>query len=462
MLNALVKTTYAPCFHLYILSDTDDPSIARAEAKLTDQMQQRFGSFIKITYRQRQHHHGFKAGNLRDFCERWGTEHDYLIVLDADSVMSAASLLRLVRIMQANAQLGIVQTLVTALPTSSAFARIFQFGMRLGMRSYTFGGASWQGDCGPYWGHNAIIRLAPFVSQCELPLLAGHPPLGGHLLSHDQVEAVLMRRAGYEVRVLPLEDGSYEENPPTLLEFIRRDLRWCQGNMQYFKLLSLPNLYPVSRLQLVLAILMYVSAPAWLGFMFFGLIRHQPFHAELGAIMLMISLFMSFAPKCATLAAIMLDAKQRHAFGGRLYLIIGAIVEFFFSLLIVPIAAVSVSLFTLGLPFGRKVGWTTQLRDSEGLPWRTACQALWFHTLIGCGFVFWLAIAAPAALWIGAPFYSGLILSIPFAIFTAHPRIGEIAARYKLCAIPEELFAPDPTADALFNPLRTKPSPTPQ
>ena len=122
--------------------------------------------------------------------------------------------------------------------------------MRLGMRSYTLGAASWQGDCGPYWGHNAILRLAPFIEHCELPVLPGKPPLGGHVLSHDQLEAVLMRRAGYEVRVLPDEEGSWEENPPTLLEFIRRDLRWCQGNMQYFHFLTLPGLLPVSRCQI--------------------------------------------------------------------------------------------------------------------------------------------------------------------------------------------------------------------
>ena len=113
------------------------------------------------------------------------------------------------------------------------FARIFQFGMRHGMRSYTMGQAWWVGDCGPFWGHNALVRIEPFHEECELPVLPGNPPLGGHVLSHDQVEATLMRRAGYEVRVLPEERGSWEENPPTMLEFAQRDVRWCQGNMQY-------------------------------------------------------------------------------------------------------------------------------------------------------------------------------------------------------------------------------------
>src|SRR5690606_28224825 len=216
------------------------------------------------------------AGNIRDFCERWGRDHTFAIVLDADSLMTAEAMLRLVRVMQRHPNIGILQTLVTGLPSASAFARIFQFGMRLGMRSYTLGAASWQGDCGPYWGHNAILRLQPFIVHCRLPLLPGKPPLGGYVLSHDQIEAALMRRAGYEVRVLADEGGSWEENPPTLTEFIRRDLRWCQGNMQYFRFLGLPKLAPVSRCQIALAIAMYLSSAGWMSFLLMGAFRSEP------------------------------------------------------------------------------------------------------------------------------------------------------------------------------------------
>jgi membrane glycosyltransferase len=453
MLDRMVATGEARAFHLYILSDSSQDEIAAAEAALTEQLRERFGESIGITYRRRVGGKGFKAGNLRDFCERWSADHDHVIVLDADSAMTPAAMLRLVRIMQAHPRLGILQTLVTGLPSSSAFARIFQFGMRLGMRSYTLGAASWQGDCGPYWGHNAILRLAPFAKDCDLPLLPGQPPLGGHILSHDQVEAVLMRRAGYEVRVMPIEGGSYEENPPQILEFIRRDLRWCQGNMQYFKLLNLPGLLPVSRIQLWLAIAMYLSAPAWLGFMLFGLIRQGPFRPELGVIMLTISLVMSFAPKFATLFAVLGSRILRERFGGLPKILAGAFVELVFSMLIVPISAVSVTVFVLGLPFGRQVGWTTQLRDAEGLAWRIAIKGLWFHTLVGIGFALWLWAVAPGALWIGAPFFIGLMASIPLAVLTAHPGFGRWFGRVGVCAIPEELHPPDRNAGTLFAPF---------
>ena len=172
--------------------------------------------------------------------------------------MEGETILRLVRIGEAYPMIGILQSLVVGAPSRSAFARMFQFGMRHGMRTYTMGATWWAGDCGPFWGHNALVRVGPFARHCVLPKLEGDR----HILSHDQIEAVLMRRAGFEVRVLPIECGSYEENPPTLVDFVWRDLRWCQGNMQYLKLLGTPGLLPMSRFQLVWAVSMFVGAPA--------------------------------------------------------------------------------------------------------------------------------------------------------------------------------------------------------
>src|SRR5215211_941437 len=250
LMTGLVAAGVGERFHIYVLSDTSDPAIAAAEASQFDAFAGARAGQIPLTYRRRTVNAGFKAGNVRDFCERWGRRHELAVTLDADSFMTAEAVLRLVRVMQVNPRLGILQGLVVGMPSTSAFARIFQFGMRLGMRSYTIGSAWWQGDCGPYWGHNAIIRIAPFMEHCRLPTLPGQPPLGGRILSHDQVEAVLMRRAGWQVRVLPEEEGSYEENPPTLSDFVKRDLRWCQGNWQYLQLVGRPGLHTLGRLQL--------------------------------------------------------------------------------------------------------------------------------------------------------------------------------------------------------------------
>ncbi|HEY6257592.1 MAG TPA: glycosyltransferase family 2 protein, partial [Xanthobacteraceae bacterium] len=222
MLDGLAALGVGERFHLYVLSDTSDPAIAAAEEESFASFTQAWRNRIEVSYRRRTVNAAFKAGNIRDFCDRWGSAHDFALVLDADSVMTAPAVLRLVRIMQVAPRLGILQSLVIGMPSTSAFARLFQFGMRLSMRSYTIGSAWWQGDCGPYWGHNAIIRLAPFIAHCHLPMLSDRALVAGHVLSHDQVEAVLMRRAGYEVRVLAEEGGSFEQNPPTLIEFIRR------------------------------------------------------------------------------------------------------------------------------------------------------------------------------------------------------------------------------------------------
>ena len=176
------------------------------------------------------------------------------------------------RIIQADPKLGILQGLVVGLPSTSAFARLFQFGLRLGLRSWTIGAAWWQADCGPYWGHNAVIRIAPFVTHCRIPVLPGDGVLDGHVLSHDQIEAAFMRRAGFDVRVLPEEDLGWEQNPPTLIEFLRRDQRWCQGNLQYWPFIKMPGLKPVSRFQLFFAMLMFLASPAWIGMLVFGAI----------------------------------------------------------------------------------------------------------------------------------------------------------------------------------------------
>lgn len=442
MLDGLVATGEAGWFHLYILSDSSRPEIAAAEEKVAAALAHRFGTSLEVTYRRREQATGYKAGNIRDFCERWGLRHAFAIVLDADSVMTPQAMLRLVRIMQGEPRIGILQTLITGLPSASPFARIFQFGMRLGMRSYTLGAASWQGDCGPYWGHNAILRLAPFMEHCELPVLPGGPPLGGHVLSHDQLEAALMRRAGYEVRVLPDEDGSWEENPPTLLEFMRRDLRWCQGNMQYFHFLGLPRLLPASRCQLWLAVAMYLGSPAWLAFMLLGLVRGLPFRLDLGFIVFCIMLAMSLAPKLATLADVLARSGLRRAYGGTARILLGAFLEFFFSMLIAPVTAVAVTLFLLGLPFGRTVGWTSQQRDAEGVALPDAARKLWPQTLFGILLMAWVWTAVPGVIWYWAPVFAGLVAAMPVAMVTAHPALGRVLAACGICRIPEESGLP--------------------
>lgn len=445
--ESIDATGFGEQFGYFVLSDTDDPSIAEAEEKAVAAWQRTLPDPQQVIYRRRADNTGFKAGNLRDFCERWGREYELMLPLDADSLMSGDTVIRLVRIMQAHRQLGILQSLVVGMPSSSAFARIFQFGMRHGMRSYTMGQTWWTGDCGPFWGHNAVVRIRPFLERCQLPVLPGKPPLGGHVLSHDQVEATLMRRAGYEVRVLPFECGSWEENPPTLLEFIRRDVRWCQGNMQYLKLLDMPGLHPMSRFQLIWAILMFLGIPAWT--LMIALLPVLAYEAQsitqyptALAVALYVGFFLMYlSPKIAGLLDVVLTRGGVRRYGGRVRFAISALIELVFSFLLGAVSTIRTTIFMIGLLFGKSVTWGGQARDAHGISWRAALVNLWPQTVFGLVLCSVLAAISPTVLAWSLPLTAGYLLAIPFAVITAHPDLGRLLRSWGLCGIPEDFEA---------------------
>jgi len=447
MRESLDATGYGQHFDIHILSDTNMPAVAAEEERLFHAMRDMLGG-ARAHYRRRTSNEGFKAGNVRDFLSKQGRDYDLYLPLDSDSLMSGEAILRMVRIMEAHPKIGILQSLVVGSPATSGFARVFQFGMRHGMRSHTIGAAWWQGDCGPYWGHNALVRIRPFRRQCRLPVLPGKPPLGGHILSHDQVEAVLMRRTGYEVRVIPVEGESWEDNPPTLMDFTKRDLRWCQGNMQYWRLLGLRGIRPVSRFQLFAAIMMYMGSPAWMLMTMTAAAKLaegdvDDINIALGIAMFFIMFAVSLVPKLLGILDIALIPGGAKRYGGRLRFALGAVAETLFSMLLAPVVALRVTLFLIGLAFGKSVIWGGQNRDAYRLTWGDAARGLWPQTVFGIGLL--AAIVASAGLvsaaWAG-PMIAGLTLAIPYAVLTAHPRFGAWAARIGLCAIPDELRLP--------------------
>ncbi|HTO78549.1 MAG TPA: glucans biosynthesis glucosyltransferase MdoH, partial [Methylocystis sp.] len=393
-----------------------------------------------LHYRRRASNEGYKAGNIRDFVERWGGAFDFMIPLDADSLMDGETILNLVRIGEAHAGIGIVQTLVVGAPSNSAFARIFQFGMRHGMRAYTMGAAWWAGDCGPFWGHNALIRVAPFAKHCVLPKLDDD----SHILSHDQIEAALMRRAGFEVRVLPIEIGSYEENPPTLIDFVRRELRWCQGNMQYVTLLGLPYLEPMSRFQLIWAISMFIGAPASTALVALAaLLPAVEDVSSLPAASLK-ALYLTFlgvhlAPKLAGFADVALARDGLARYGGAARFWLSAAIEIASSFVIGAVTSFSATIFLAGLAFDHTTGWPGQARDAHELSLRETASAFWPHLTFGAAVLALAGITAPSlALW-SAPLTLGLVVAIPFALATAAPAAGAFFLRKGLCATPEEI-----------------------
>ena len=474
MLEGLATAGVGNSFHLYVLSDTSDAATAAAEDASFAELAAQWRGRIAVTYRRRTENRGYKAGNIRDFCERFGANHEFAVTLDADSFIPASAILRMVRIIQVSPEIGLLQGLVIGMPSTSAFARIFQFGMRLGMRSYTLGGAWWQGDCGPHWGHNSVLRLAPFMAHCHIPMLPKDGflggVLGGHVLSHDQIEAVLMRRAGYEVRVLVEENLGWEENPPTLLEFIRRDIRWCQGNMQYWHFLMLPGLKFVSRYQLAFAILMFLGSPAWMLLLVLGTfgVAHAARPSDFvspgsGLAVLILVLVTWFAPKIATVIDVLTRPAARKTFGGGWRFLLSVVAETVFFVMLSPILWFEHTVFLANLALGGRVGWGGQARDDHAVPFTLALRKLWPQTLLGWGCIVTLALTAPAAIPVALLVAGGLAFAVPLCVLTADPGIGTALVRFGLGRLPEET-APSPL-DALALPalerLDREPAPQP-
>lgn len=443
--ESLERTGHGAAFRYHVLSDSDEPGVIRAEeawvsgwrAGLPD------GNAARIHYRRRTDNAGYKAGNLQEFCAR--SDADLMLPLDADSLMTGPAILRLVRIMQAHPRLGILQSLAVGAPAGSAFARLFQFGMRHGMLPYTLGAAWWGAECGPFWGHNALVRIAPFVAHCRLPPLRG----GGAVLSHDQVEAVLMRRAGYEVRVLPLEEGSFEDNPPTLLDHLTRDARWCRGNLQYLRLPGLPGLLPMSRFQLAWAVMMFLNPPALtlalLLLPWRAATQGGPAHEGqmMGAASLYLAwLLLSLAPKLAGYAAVLADREARAAHGGGMRFLAGMGAEIAASFLLLGAASVRLTGVMIGLALGRAGFWTAQGRDARGVRWGEAFRALGGVTLFGIVVCGALAVLSPALLAWSLPLTLGSLFAVPFCVLTAAPWTGRAMVRASLCATREEIAPP--------------------
>jgi membrane glycosyltransferase len=291
-----------------------------------------------------------------------------------------------------------------------------------------------------------VLRIQPFKQHCKLAPIPGKGVLRGEILSHDQIEAVLMRKAGYEVRALPIEEGSYEENPPSMIEFVRRDMRWCQGNLQYIHLLGMPGIRPISRYQIWFAIWMFVGSPAaTLHALIIGArawAADDPaslFDHTLALWLLTAYIVMFLAPKLATIIDLLSRPDLRRGFGGTARLLISVVIETVFAFLLTPIMAFGHTIFMAGLALGKTVGWKPQNRDDHAVPWSYALMALWRHWLAGL-----LAFATMALIWPSAlPWMilmmGGLAICVPMAVITASPALGRFLLRNRLCCLPEEI-----------------------
>ena len=426
-------------FALFILSDTADPAAAAAEEQAVVAFRRADRDPARVRYRRRASNTGFKAGNIMDFLEHHADGFELMLVLDADSQMTAEAVLRLVCIMHDSPRLAVVQHLTVGLPATSAFPRLFQFGMRAGMRTWATALAWWQGDESCYWGHNAVLRIAPFRDHCQLPLLPG----GRHILSHDQIEAAMLAGAGWGVRLIPLEDGSAEANPPALPEFVRREMRWLAGNLEYRHLLRMPGLRPMGRWQLIQAILLFGCAPFYLIFMLAAAWaavtdKTSPFPACPALAVMLTWIVAIYSPKFLGYLEILASSAKRARYGGAARILTGAFLESVFALLVDPITILNKTVTTVRLVLGVRDGWVPQNRGDRGIPWSEAFRLFWPQALLGLVLFAGFAAAGPVVVLWAAPLLGGLLLAIPFCVLTADPRVGAWLQRHRVAAVPEE------------------------
>lgn len=439
LLDGLAERGAADRFTLWLLSDTQDPGLAAAEEFAVRAFA---AGRPNVRYRRRAENTGFKAGNVMDFLDHHAGEAAFCITLDADSVMTPDAVLRLVAIMEAEPDLAIVQQLIVGRPATAAFPRLFQFGMRAGMRSWATGQAWWQLDAGPYWGHNAIIRCEPFRRHARLEPL----PDGSRILSHDMVESVRLQAAGWRVRCLPAEDGSLEANPPAMPEFMRRDERWGAGNMQYFRLFGLPGMTVLGRLQLVQAILLFLGAPLYAAILLLAALNGVTgggAGTPMGALTLAVFAhwLCYFSPKLAGYAQALIQKRVAARYGGRAAFATGAAAEVVFMQLFEPLSTLNKAMFLATLPFGRRTGWAPQNRADRGIAWSDAARLLWPHTLVGVVLTLVFAAVSLPALLLALPFTLGMILAIPLCVLSADPGFSAWLRTRRIAAIPEEISA---------------------
>ncbi|MFD0938541.1 glucans biosynthesis glucosyltransferase MdoH, partial [Methylobacterium trifolii] len=428
---------------LFVLSDTRDGAIAAVEEHEFARAQAWRATLPgapRIRYRRRTENTGRKAGNIAEFCRSHGSEYDFMIVLDADSLMTGAAMRRLVRLMEESPRVGLIQTVSYAAGRDTLFARIQQFAVRLYAPLALRCLETWQGPDGSYWGHNAILRIAAFANYAQLPVLTGKAPLGGEILCHDIVEGGLLRRAGWEVRLLPEMGGTWEEMPTNLVDLLGRERRWCQGNLQHMRVLPWPGLRAASRWHLLVGILSYCVLPLWiaylglgtwlaartgdLGLLGYGLTGTTPAAHALA----ILTVTVLALPKVLSLGHVLASAERRAAFGGTASLLASAALEQLVWVFLWPV----MTLFTAGAVsstfVGRVVRWDTQVRDDRHVPWSEAFRLQADAVVVGALLAGALAyVGDPVlALWM-APLALALLTSPAQSVWTSRADLGRLA-----------------------------------
>jgi len=458
ILDSLMTTNAAADFDVFILSDTRDPDIWVEEEMRWEKLCEDTGGGGRIFYRNRPDNSYRKAGNIADFIRSWGGKYRYMAVLDADSLMSGAALVRMVEIMEAHPRVAVLQVPPVPVNNRSLFARLLQFAAALYGPLYSAGMNFWQAGDASYFGHNAVIRVEPFARHCGLPSLPGREPFGGAILSHDFVEAATLRRAGWEAWLAYRLEDSFEEIPPTLIDYAKRDRRWCQGNLQHGQLIGARGWRGLSRLHFSMAVMSYLASPLWFLFLlaagieawlqsretpvyFFG---HSLFPVwptsyafELMTVLL-VTLSILFLPKILALVLLLAEPKRWRLFGGPIRATTSVVLESLFSVVVAPVLMLFQTKFVTAILLRKNIGWPTQQRVDRVTTLREAVQAHGSQLVLGVvsGVVAWRYV--PGFFWWFTPVLAGMLLAIPVSLLTSRADLGAAARRLGLFLTPQE------------------------
>src|SRR5580692_1485503 len=450
-------------FEIVILSDSTNADAWIRETLSVDRLRGALKPIVPVWYRRRWQNIARKSGNLEDFVTRWGGRYDHMIVLDADSLIDAPTLQRLVQAMESDANLGILQTAPQLIGARTFFGRLQQFAACVYGPVITRGLAAWSGDSCNYWGHNAIIRMKAFADNCGLPMLKGRKPFGGHVLSHDFVEAALIRRGGWKVRMATDCGGSWEEAPPSLIDVAIRDRRWAQGNLQHLKIIGASGLNLASRAHLGIGIMSYLSSPLWLIMLCIGfalavqshLIRPEyfnhdfqmfptwpRFNVELMMALFWFSMFVLMIPKMLGLLRALASRRLRRGGGGVIGIGASFLFETVLSALYAPVMMMLQSRHVFEVFLGRDSGWNPQRRDGGGTSWGDAWHFHKRDMLLAAmaGVIFWFL--SPALLAWVSPALLGLLLAVPLSRASGSESLGVALSKVALLRTPEEVDIP--------------------
>lgn len=391
-------------YAFFILSDTRDPDFAAREMRGVAHLRAQGG--IAVHYRRRLRNTDRKIGNIHDWITRWGADWDAMIILDADSLMSGPAIRHLADAMADDPDAGLIQSLPVLVSSETLFGRMQEFAASVYGWLSAQGLALWSRSEGNYWGHNAIIRTRAFAESARLPHLRGRSGASHLILSHDFVEAAMLRRAGWSVRFLARPGGSYEETPATLMDYLLRDRRWCRGNMQHLRLLFARGFHPVSRYHMAHGAVAYLLSPAWLAFLviWVALLPGQgpPIHAGwvLGAIVAML-LF----PRIVAAVLMLRGRGMARLYGGAGFFLATVVTEIVLAVLYAPILMVQQSKAVLRAIIGWPEAWLPQRRGPVNHGWPVLVRFHWLEVAMGAGLVLGM-VAGVISIWLSLVAFS--------------------------------------------------------